>query len=213
MVRGWEDDMRIAVFGGTGGTGAQVVAQARAAGHEVAALVRDPARLVSHSDRLQVVVGHIDQQDRVEEVVRGVDAVISALGTDRRGPTRVCTDGIGSILAAMAESRIRRLVAVSAHGAGETHDRSLFSLAVWASVADKMRDKEAMEDLIRASGVDWTIIRPPALTDGPRTGTYRTGTDLKIRLTSRISRADLADFLLREAATPAFGHQAPRIAA
>ncbi len=98
-------------------------------------------------------------------------------------------------------------------GRESTHDRSLFSLAVWASVADKMRDKEAMEALIRASGVDWTIIRPPALTDGPRTGTYRTGTDLKIRLTSRISRADLADFALREAATPAFGHQATRIAA
>jgi len=203
--------VKIAVFGATGGTGAQVVAQALAGGHEVAALVRDPARMMNRSERLRLVVGGLDDHDAVGQVVDGSDAVISALGTREKGPLTVCTDGVRSILAAMAGSGVRRLVAVSAHGAGETHDRSLFSLAVWASVAAKMRDKETMEALIRASGVDWTIIRPPALTDRPRTGTYRTGTDLRIRLTSRVSRADLADFLLHEAGTPAFDHQAPRI--
>lgn len=205
--------MKIAVFGATGGTGKQVVTQALTAGHHVAALVRDPAGPAVDHERMHVVVGELDQQDRVEEVVRGSDAVISALGTSQKGPVTVCTDGIRSILAAMDHSGVRRLVAVSAHGAAETHDHSLYSLAVWASLADKMRDKEVMEALIRASDVDWTIARPPALTNGPLTGTYRTGTDLKIRLTSRISRADLAAFLLREAATPAFINQAPRIAA
>ncbi len=201
------------MFGGTGRTGSLVVTQALAAGHEVAALVRDPARMGIRSERLRVVVGGLGEQDAVGRVVDGCDAVLSALGTGEKGPSTVCADGVRAILAAMAESGVRRLVALSAHGAGDSRDRSLYSLAVWASVADKMRDKDAMETLVRASAVDWTIIRPPALTDGPRTGTYRAGTDLKIRLTSRVSRADLADFLLREAATPGFVHQAPRITA
>lgn len=75
-----------------------------------------------------------------------------------------------------------------------------------------MRDKERMEELIRASSVDWTIVRPPALTTGPRTGAYRTGTDLPIRITSNISRADLAEFLLREAVEGRYDRQTLRIA-
>jgi uncharacterized protein YbjT (DUF2867 family) len=102
---------------------------------------------------------------------------------------------------------------VSAYGAADTRDGSLYSLVLWATLADKMRDKEAMERLIQASALDWTIVRPPALRDKPHTGRYRTGTDLKIRLTSAIPRADLADFLLREATTPSYVHQFPRIAA
>ena len=113
----------------------------------------------------------------------------------------------------MMSQGVRRLLAVSAHGAADSHDHSLYVLAVWAMLAPKMRDKEGMEALIRAVGLDWTIVRPPALTNGPHTGTYRAGTDLKVRLTSKVSRADLADFLLREAAAGAFIRQAPRIAA
>ena len=111
----------------------------------------------------------------------------------------------------MSRMGVRRLVVVSAHGAADSHDHSLYSLALWATLADKMRDKEAMEDLIRASDLDWTIVRPPALKDRPRTGSYRTGTEVKIRLTSWISQADLADFLLREATAPAYLREAPRI--
>lgn len=205
--------MKVAVFGATGGTGRQVVAQAITAGQDVTVLVRDPGRLTTDDARLRVVVGDVAQRDAVDRVVRGQDAVISALGTDRRGPTTVCTDGVRATLAAMDREGVRRLVAVSAHGVAESHDRSLYSRAVWVSQVHKMRDKESMERLIRASTVEWTIVRPPALTDGPLTGSYRTGADLTIRLTSRISRADLADFLLREAAAPASTTQTTRIAA
>ena len=205
--------MRIAVFGATGGTGREVVAQALRGGHEVTALVRDRGRLVTH-DRLRVVVGTLDRPELVAEVVDGADAVISALGTTEKGPVTVCTDGVRSILGAMAARGVRRLVVVSAHGVGESHDHSLYVLAVWASVGHKMRDKERMEELIDAADVEATIVRPPALSTGPHTGTYRTGPDLKIRLTSKISRADLADFLLREAATPTSTMgRTPRIAA
>ncbi len=205
--------MRIAVFGATGATGREVVKQALQAGHEVSSLVRTPAGLATH-DRLRVVVGGLDRSDRVAEVVDGADAVISALGTNEKGPVTVCGDGVRSILAAMATHRVRRLVVVSAHGAAESHDHSLYVLAVWASVGHKMRDKERMEELIRAADVDATVVRPPALSTGPYTGTYRTGPDLRIRLTAKVSRADLADFLLREATAPsATSGLAPRIAA
>jgi len=202
--------MRIVVFGATGGTGSQVVRQALAAGHEVTAVIRRSGALAAQQ-RLQVVVGALDEMDVVENAVRGQDVVISALGTDRKGPTTVCTDAIGVILKAMRTQHVGRLLVVSAYGAAETHDRSLYSRLLWAMKGDSMRDKETMEALVRDSGVDWTIVRPPALTNGPPTGAYRTGTDLRIGLRSRISRADLADFLLRETAAPAFTGLAPRI--
>jgi len=205
--------MRFAVFGATGGTGVQVVSQALAAGHHVTALVRNRAGLPMTHERLRMVPGELSDQETVAGVVRGQDAVISALGPDRKGVVSVCTDGIRSILAAMCHQGVRRLLVVSAHGAAESHDRSPYVLATWAMRGNKMRDKEGMEALIRACEVDWTIVRPPMLTTGPRTGRYRTGTDLKIRLTSRISRADLAEFLLHEATNDAFVRQTPRIAA
>jgi uncharacterized protein YbjT (DUF2867 family) len=105
------------------------------------------------------------------------------------------------------------LVVVSAHGAAESRDRSLYSLVLWALIGHKMRDKESMEALIRASDTDWTIVRPPALKNTAPTGRYRTGADLRIRLTSSVPRADLADFLVREAVHPGHVHQALGITA
>lgn len=201
--------MRIAVFGATGGTGRHVVFQALEAGHEVTALVRDPAAFRVWHERLEVVVGDVGEARSVWDVVRAQDAVISSLGTNRWGPTSVCGDGVGVILRAMDEHGVRRLVAVSAHGAAESRDRSPYALAVWALQGHKMRDKERMERLIRESSVDWTIVRPPALTEGPYTGTYRAGTGLPVRLTSRISRADLAEFLLDEAVEGAYVRETP----
>jgi len=208
--------MRIVVFGASGGTGREVVAQAGAAGHEVTAVVRRAGSLGSTQDgaeRMRVVVAGFDDSAALDDVVRGQEAVISALGTNEKGPVRVCTEGTEAIVAAMHGNGVGRLVAVSAFGAQETHDRSLYSRAVWASLPDKMRDKETMEAVIEASGLDWTIVRPPALSQGRGTGTYRTGTDLTVRLWSRISRADLASFLIAEVETPAFVGAFPRIAA
>lgn len=204
--------MRVAVVGATGGTGREVVDQALRAGHEVSALVRRPGALPAH-ERLRLVVGEVGQQDAVEGVVRGQDVVVSALGSRGRVPVTVCAEGARAVLAAMGSGQVARLVAVSAHGAAESRDRSPYCVALWLSVAGKMRDKERMESLIRASDVQWTIVRPPALSNRAHTGAYRTGVDLKIRLTSKVSRADLAHFLLREATTPAFTGRTPAITA
>ena len=112
----------------------------------------------------------------------------------------------------MTRVGVPRLIAVSAYGVGDTHDRSLFSRAVWAGVADRMRDKETMEPLITHSPVSWTIVRPPKLDDRAETGAYRSGIDLPIRLWSAIGRADLAAFLVGEAESPAFVGAFPRVA-
>ena len=204
--------MRLVVFGATGGTGAHVVAQAVAAGHEVTAVVRDPRRLAP-VDGLRVVTATFDRTSALDDAVHGQDAVISALGTDAKGPVSVCTDGMTAIVGAMRRTGVRRLVAVSSHGARETHDRSLYALALWAALREKMLDKERMEAVVEASGLDWTVVRPPALSDGARTGHYRTGTRVPVRIWSRITRADLAEFLLAEAAAPRFTGAFPRIAA
>lgn len=123
----------------------------------------------------------------------------------------MCTDGVRSAVTAMKAAGVDRLIALSAHGVLETHDKSLYSLAVWANVAERMRDKETMEPLITASGLDWTIVRPPKLADHDEIGKYRAYTDLRIRLWSSIGRADLAAFLLDEAETPRYAHAYPRI--
>ena len=162
--------MRIAVFGGTGRTGRQVVTQALAAGHEVRVLVRseDSARRLGRHDRLTAVVGTFEQPGPVEAVVRGAGAVISTLGATVEGPTTVCTDGVRAILPAMGRQGVRRLLVLSAHGVADSHDRSPYVVAVWALRGHRMRDKETMEELIRAADIDATIVRLPALTEAPR---------------------------------------------
>ncbi|MBW0102308.1 NAD(P)-dependent oxidoreductase [Pseudonocardia sp. KRD291] len=207
--------MKVVVFGATGGTGSHVVEQAVAGGHEVTVVARDPARLAERSRAagVRVVTAGFDRSELLDAAVHGQDAVISALGTNGKGPVSVCTDGLVAITGSMQRSGVRRLVVVSAHGARETHDRSLYSLALWAALKEKMLDKERMEAVVESSGLDWTIVRPPTLTDGAHSGRYRTSTDLPIRLWSRISRADLAEFLLAETASSSFPAAYPRIAA
>jgi uncharacterized protein YbjT (DUF2867 family) len=112
----------------------------------------------------------------------------------------------------MQDAGISRLVVLSAHGVAESRDRSLFSLAAWAGVGEKMRDKETMEPIVSASGLGWTIVRPPTLKDTPAIGKYRVATDLPVHLWTAIGRADLADFLVREVEDPHHMHAYPRIA-
>ncbi|USX53654.1 NAD(P)-dependent oxidoreductase [Lentzea sp. HUAS12] len=204
--------MRVAVLGATGATGRQVVSAALARGHHVVALVRRAGTLAPAANLDEVVWPDVADTTALARALPGADVVISALGGADRGPTTVCTDGIRSAVAAMKAAEVDRLIAVSAHGVLETHDKSLYSVAVWANVAERMRDKETMEPLITASGLRWTIVRPPKLADHDAIGRYRTGTDLPIRLWSSIGRADLAAFLLDEAETPRYTRAFPRIA-
>ena len=111
-------------------------------------LVRNPAAFPMQYERLSLVQGDVRDRARVETVVAGQDAVLSALGTNQRGPVSVCTDGIQRILTAMTRSHVRRLLVVSAYGAAESHHRDLYNLLLWTLLKEKMMDKERMEELI-----------------------------------------------------------------
>jgi putative NADH-flavin reductase len=118
--------MKLAIFGATGGTGRQLVDQALEAGHAVTVLVRNPAVFSLQHERLSLVEGDVRDAASVEAVVTGQDAVLSALGTNQRGPVTLCTDGIERFLTAMAHARVRRLLVVSADACGrESSPQSL----------------------------------------------------------------------------------------
>ena len=195
---------RLGVLGATGATGRLVVSAALDAGHEVVALVRRAGSLPARPGLREVVWSDLADQDTLAAALSGVEVVISALGGAQKGRTTVCTDAIRTTIPAMRAAGVPRLIAVSAYGVLETHDRSLYARAVWSAVGEKMKDKETMERLIVASSLNWTIVRPPALKDVPATGTYGVGDDLPIRLWHSVGRADLADFLVREAERPMF---------
>ncbi|BCY08748.1 NADH-flavin reductase [Actinoplanes sp. L3-i22] len=203
--------MRVAVLGASGATGRHVVHAALDRGHSVTACVRRNATFAERERLTEAIWPDVNDIPALTGALIGADVVISTLGGADSGPTTVCTDGIRTTLAAMTATGLTRLIAVSAHGVLETHDRSLYSLAVWAGVADRMRDKETMEPLITRSDLDWTIARPPKLSDRPATANSRIGTDLPIHVWSSIGRADLAAFLIDEAETPRFVRAYPRI--
>jgi uncharacterized protein YbjT (DUF2867 family) len=203
--------MTLVVLGASGATGRHVVSTALRRGHHVVAPVRRAGTFAPGAGLDEVVWPDVTDVATLTRALPGAGAVISALGGADEGPTTVCAEGVRSAVTAMKAAGVDRLIAVSAHGVLETHDRSLYSTAVWATVADRMRDKEAMEPLITASGLKWTIVRPPKLSDH-EIGKYATGVDLRIRLWSSIARADLAAFLVDEAETPRYVHACPRIA-
>lgn len=195
--------MRMTVFGATGGTGRQVVEQALARGHEVVACVRDSGALADlASDRLEVVVGDVLEPASLDPAVRGSRAVLSAVGS-RRGkePTRVYSDGIHNVIAAMDRYAVDRLVCVTAAGVGEPRSSKMPGLLGRLSGSPLLRavydDMERMEHEVMLSGVTWTIVRPAGLTDGPLTGEYRVVEGRGVPGGRSISRADLAAFMLK----------------
>jgi putative NADH-flavin reductase len=194
--------VRIAVFGASGGTGRLLVERAAAAGHQVVAVVRDPAQLAAVSPEVTVVPVDVTDRAAAADTIRGCDAVVSLLGPGAvRGPTTVRSDATDTIMAAMRETGVRRLVVVTAAGHSTDGDgpatRIVLKPLLSALLRHSFADMRRTEQIVRGSGLDWTLVRPPRLTDGPHTGTYRTSVDRNVRGGLRLSRADLADFLLR----------------
>ncbi|MEU4802548.1 NAD(P)H-binding protein [Actinosynnema sp. NPDC023587] len=197
--------MKITVFGASGGTGAQVVARARAAGHEVTAVVR--------TANGRDAVADVTDPESIGSVVAGADVVVTAIGTRGRGPTTVQADSTATIVRAMRARGLRRLIVVS--NSGMTVDeqdtapsRYLVKPVLRRVLRDAWGDMAAMERVVRASGLEWTIVRPPRLTDGGHTGEYRTAVDANLRRGNTISRADLADLIVACAEDPSTAGQA-----
>lgn len=189
--------MKVAVFGATGGTGMQVVEQGLRRGHRITAVVRNPGALARlDAQWLTVVRADVMDPTSVTETIHGHDAVVSALGSRSIGPTTVCTDSSRAILKALAETGIRRLVAVSASGFHTNGDDALTKVLVKPLLGRMLRhpfaDLRTMEQQITASDSDWTIVRPPRLTNGRLTGNYRTARGVNVHWGFTVSRADVA---------------------
>jgi putative NADH-flavin reductase len=203
--------MKLVIFGAAGASGRELVNQALEQGHEVTAFARNAAAVPAGGPKLRVVQGDALDAARVAEAVAGQDAVLFAIGINRRSTMTVCADATRNIIAAMNEHHVRRFVVLSAYGASETKDTALYSKVLRSLIGKRVLDKDRQEELVRASGLDWVLVRPPLLTNGARRGRYRAGFDIPVKLFSSVSRADVAEFMLRQLTDDAYLRQAPTI--
>ncbi|MEU6662276.1 SDR family oxidoreductase [Streptomyces sp. NPDC046821] len=200
--------MRLTVFGATGGIGQEIVRQALAAGHQVTAVVRDPARFTITGDGLDVFQADVRDPEALRPAVAGRDATLSGLGARKRTDAGITTELTRSVLRAMEAEDVRRLLVVSAAPVGPEPansplvDRAMLGVinSVLKGVYDDLR---AMEAELAASATDWTSVRPPKLTNKPVTGTYRTVVGGNPRSGRSISRADVAHAMLAMIDAPA----------
>jgi putative NADH-flavin reductase len=205
--------MKIAVFGATGGTGREVVKQALAAGHQVTALARNPASLDSADSDLTVVAGNVLDIEAVQQALTGADVAVVSLGSTANNPDNIVSQGTQVILDAIGQlGGPRRIVVVSSIGVGDSKDQVpfAFKMLMKTVLRKAIEDKERQEALVKASGLDWIIVRPGGLTDGSATGQYQAGLDPKISA-GQVSRADVAAFVLQQLTDDTYLRQAPAI--
>ena len=211
--------MKVTVFGATGRIGEQVVRQALDAGHKVTAVVRDPARFDVSDPALKVAtVPGLTDPEVLRPALEGSDAAISGVGPRGRKDGPVASSATRGILRAMEASGVRRLVAVSAVPVGPVPEgesfvnRRIVLPLISAFARDVYADLAAMEDEIRRSTTEWTIVRPPKLVNKPLTGAYRTCVGGNVPRGYSISRADVAHAMLAALDDPATVKQAVGIA-
>jgi putative NADH-flavin reductase len=202
--------MHIVIFGATGATGRCLVEQALDQGYDVTAFARNPASVTTSHVRLSIVRGDVFQKAPVQEAIANQDAVLCTIGGHDRlrvalsGHPRapgLCTIGTSNILDAMKTCGVSRLICLSAWGVGESKGRVpvIFRNVIFPLLMkEEYEDKEAQEQRISQSTLDWTIVRPARLTNGPRRGRYRMQSSLEFSLRSSISRADVADCMLKQ---------------
>jgi len=205
--------MNMLIVGASRGIGRRLLEQALAAGHSVTALARSPVSPAGARERLRTVSGSVLDPAVVDTAMAGQEAVCCVLGvkTPWEQP-RLFSEGTTRLLAAMKQAGVRRIVCITGIGAGDSkghggflYDRIVFPLLLSGVYADKDRQ----ESLIRASDMDWTIVRPGFLTNGPLTGHYRALTGLAGVTAGKISRADVAHFVLNELESNRYVRQTP----
>lgn len=200
---------RILIVGATGGTGRRLVEQALERGFWVTALVRNPSKLRLEHQRLTIVQGDVLDAASIHAAMRGQEAVLSALGHRRYFyPTRIQSDGTKNVLRAMETHGVRRFVCMSSLGIGDSVGRLglLYTFFVIPVILPfYFWDKTRQEKAIAASGVDWTIVRPGALTNGARRGRARPGARVGSYIwTVSVPRADVAEFMIDQLTSSAY---------
>lgn len=191
--------MKMLIVGATGKTGVPLVELALAQGHHVTALVRHPEEMPPQPN-LTVVAGDVTDSDSVFRAVLGQEAVICTVGAGNPvQASTLCTEAAQNIVAAMQQHGVRRYVGISMLGAGDSAAHSDFlyhHILLPTFLHGALKDKEGMEREAMESGLDWTLVRPPILTDDPATQDYAVLEANDSGTVHRISRADLAAFLL-----------------
>lgn len=190
--------MKLLILGATGPTGGHLVDQALQAGDKVTALVRNPAALGELADRIDVIQGDATVRGDVAAAVPGHDAIISALGAGRKVVSDVYPRAARVLIDVARESGVSRLVWLSSHGVGATLKGSTIGqqMVYRTMLRSIYREKEIADSLMRGSGLDWTIVFPVRLTNGPGTGVFRSSDQLPMTGWPTISRADVATFML-----------------
>jgi putative NADH-flavin reductase len=213
--------MKLAIMAATGGVGQQLLRQALAAGHDVTAVVRNPAKLPADLREARIVTADLaaPQPSVLEAAIAGTDAVVSGLGPASNSSAGIAARGTRAIAAAMDATAVKRLVVISAAPVGTVpspgrptppkHDpgdgffmRRLGAPFARAAFGKVYADLAAMEDLLCDSDLDWTVIRPPKLTSKPLTGHYRTATGQNVRGGFSVPRADVAHLMLAVLSQP-----------
>lgn len=200
--------MRITVFGGTGRTGQLLVQQALEAGYKVVVYARNPGRLTMQHERLSIVTGTLDDREAIAGAIRGTDAVIELVGA--------INIGTENVIAAMKQHGVRRLIVASALSISDPRDkfdvrRELLFLFVRLVIPHLVRQVIRSAELVRTSGLDWTLVRIPGLRDTGATGKIQSGYTGTGTFGFRIARADLAAFMLAQIKSRDYTQSAPAV--
>lgn len=208
------ENKKIVIFGATGGTGRELVRQGLERGHSVTAFVRDPDKLGISHENLEIFTGDVFEYDSVKPAVSGQDAVISALGAPASVKEKVRSEGTKNIIRAMKETGVSRFICMTTIGMGESkvHLPLLFKyFLVPFILKDAFADSAVQEKYIVESDLDWTIVRPGSLTDKPATGGYRHGFSREEKVKAKVSRADVAAFMLDQIGDGSYLRKKPAI--
>lgn len=209
----------IALFGATGSTGKHIIEEALKQGYSLSIYTRDAKKLESFADRVEIVVGDLSNQDAIAKCINGADVVISALGPNGlkvQGDKPVMR-GLTNIIAAMKHAGVHRLIQISTAAYRDPKDKFAFKAHAFALlfkvIARKgFEDIKATGELIANSDLDWTLVRIPNLKDGPSDGNVTVGWYGKTNLGTKLSRGNLAKFLVNQIVDKAFVRAAPAIA-
>lgn len=205
---------RIALLGATGQTGKEFLRVALAAGYRVKALVRTPAKLKIQHENLEVMQGDVLNAADVRVLTENTDVVVSLFGHVKGSPAGLQTDGTRNIVSAMQQEYINKIISLSGGGLpypekdepkfADKAIRFIMKIAVPKILNDAINHHKVLKE----SGLDWIIVRAPRLTNDPRKGTYRVGW-VGVNASTKISRADLADFILTQIEDDTFVRQMP----
>lgn len=211
--------MKLALFGATGSTGLHIIEEALKQGHSLAVYTRDANKLAGIAGTVEVIVGDLQDRDAIAKCIQGADAVISALGPNsiKVQGDRPVMHGLANIIAAMRNAGVRRLLQVSTASYPSPQDglalSSLVAVLFFKVFVRKAYDDiRATGELIASSDLDWTLVRIPFLKDAPANGKIDVGWYGKTKLGSKLSRGNLAQFLVQQASGRKFVRSAPGIA-